>query len=329
MHEFYIGIEIGATKCQASLGKKNGDTLRTKRLSVVLEEGATGILRWLQKDVAELISLASEMEGIVYGIGVGFGGFIESSTGRVLTSVQVGGWQDHRLKDWFENTFGIPTLIRNDTVSGAYGEFVRGSGKGTRVFFYTNIGSGIGGALVLDGVCYDGIGYGAAYLGHTYIPDWTSPISGASRKVEEICSGWAIEKRLRSRGYIANDSLLLNLCGGKLETLTCSMLEEAARRGDSFAVAEIGRIADSLSTGLANVITLFSPERVAIGGGVANMGETLLDPVARLVAERVLVTAKDRYRIVKCVLGEQAVPVGAIILASKLLGRRRVNKKGS
>ena len=324
MEQLLIGIEIGATKCQASLGKESGDTLETKRLKVVLAEGAAGILRWMQKNVAELISVGSEIGGTVAGIGVGFGGFIESSTGRVLTSVQVDGWQNYYLKDWFENTFGIPSLIGNDTVSGAYGEYVRGSGKGTRVFFYTNIGSGIGGALILDGVCYDGMGYGGAYLGHTYIPDWTSAVPGAARKVEDICSGWAIEKRLRSQDYVLRDSLLFDLCGAKPETLTCSMLEEAARSGDVFALAEIGRIADSLSTGLANVITLFSPECVAIGGGVANMGEILLNPVRHLVAEKVLITAKGRYRIVPCVLADQVVPVGAILRAADFLGRRKV-----
>ena len=310
MRELFVGVEIGATKCQASLGNAEGGLLHTRLLSVVLEKGAEGILQWMRRNVAELIAVARSGGDGVASIAVGFGGIIESATGRILTSVQVKGWKDCMLRDWFQGAFGLPTVILNDTVAGGYGEYVRGSGKGTRVFFYTNIGSGIGGCLIIDGRCYDGLGYGAAYFGHTYLPDWTAGMPGARRKVEDLCSGWAIERRLRSEGYVPAGSLLLELCGGRRETLRCAMLGEAARQGDAFALAEIERTADSLATGLSNVITLFSPECVAIGGGVANMGDVLLDPVRRMVAERVFISAKDRYRIVQCALGDQAVPVG-------------------
>ena len=317
MTELFVGIEIGATKCQASLGTAEGELLHTRRLDVILEEGAEGILRWMRQNVAELISTGRDSGDCVRSIAVGFGGIIESATGRILTSVQVKGWKDCMLRDWFQDELGLPTVILNDTVAGSYGEYMRGSGKGTRVFFYSNIGSGIGGALVIDGTCYDGLGYGAAYFGHTYIPDWMAVKPGARRKVEDMCSGWAIERRLRSPGYVPVGSVLLELCGGKRETLRCPMLGEAARQGDAFALAEIERTADSLATGLSNVITLFSPECVAIGGGVANMGDVLLDPVRRFVAERVFISAKDRYRIVQSAFGDQVVLVGSMMYAAR------------
>jgi glucokinase len=135
--------------------------------------------------------------------------------------------------------------------------------------------------------------------------------------VEDLCSGWAIERRLRAQGYVPRESLLLELCGGRRETLSCATLGQAASRGDAFALAEIERIADSLATGLANVVTLFSPDRVSIGGGVGNLGELLLEPVRRYVAQRVFLSAKDRYRIVQCAFGDQAVLVGALLLAAR------------
>ena len=319
MRELFVGVEIGATKCQASLGTAEGELLHTLRLEVVLEEGAQGILAWMRQNVAALISAGRDGGGSVRSIAVGFGGIIESATGRILTSVQVKGWKDCMLRDWYQEAFGLPTSILNDTVAGGYGEYMRGSGKGTRVFFYTNIGSGIGGCLIIDGLCYDGLGYGAAYFGHTYLPDWTAGTPGARRKVEDLCSGWAIERRLRSPGYVPAGSLLLGMCGGRRETLRCAMLGEAARQGDAFALAEIERTADSLATGLSNVITLFSPECVAIGGGVANMGDVLLDPVRRMAAERVFISAEGRYRITQCALGDQAVPVGSVLYAARHL----------
>jgi len=286
---------------------------------VVLEQGAEGILHWMRRNVADLIAVARSGGDSVASLAVGFGGIIESATGRILTSVQVKGWKDCMLRDWFQDAFGLPAVILNDTVAGGYGEYTRGTGRGTRVFFYTNIGSGIGGCLIIDGQCYDGLGYGAAYFGHTYIPDWTAAQPGVRRKVEDMCSGWAVERRLRSPGYVPAGSLLLEMCGGRCEALRCPMLGKAGQQGDAFALAEIERIADSLATGLSNVITLFSPECVAIGGGVANMGDVLLDPVRRMVAERVFISAVDRYRIVQCAFGDQAVPVGSVLYAARHL----------
>ncbi len=317
MADLFIGVEIGATKCQAAIGGPDGRPLRTERLDVVLEDGAEGILRWAERSIGDLVSRQSDLGGRVAGIAVGFGGIIETATGRILTSVQVKGWKDRLLRSWFESTFGLPAVILNDTVAGGYGEYLLGSGRGARIFFYTNIGSGIGGALIREGECYDGQGYGAAYFGHTWIPDWTAGAPGVPRKVEDTCSGWAIERRLRAPGYVPADSLLLELCGGKRERLSCAMLGQAARQGDSFALAEIERTADSLATGLANVITLFSPDRVSIGGGVGNLGELLLEPVRRHVDQRVFLSAKDRYSIVQCTFADQAVLVGALLFAAR------------
>jgi glucokinase len=317
MGDLFIGVEIGATKCQAAIGGPDGRLLCSRRLDVVLEEGAEGILRWVEHAIGDLASREAEFGGRVAGIAVGFGGIIETATGRILTSVQVKGWKDRQLRSWFQSAFGFPTIILNDTVAGGYGEYLLGSGKGSRIFFYTNIGSGVGGAFIRDGRCDDGQGYGAAYFGHTWIPDWTAAAPGVPRKVEDLCSGWSIERRLRGEGYVPPDSLLRELCGGKQETLTCAQLGQAARRGDAFALAEIDRTADSLATGLANVITLFSPDRVAIGGGVGNLGELLLEPVRRRVDERVFLSAKDRYHIVPCAFGDQAVLVGALLFAAR------------
>ena len=93
--------------------------------------------------------------------------------------------------------------MANDTVAGGYAELCRGAGVDARHFFYSNIGSGIGGALFLDRVPYDGLGMGAAYLGHTYVPDWTAEAPGRENKLENLCSGWSIERRLRTPGYVA------------------------------------------------------------------------------------------------------------------------------
>ena len=93
------------------------------------------------------------------------------------------------------------------------------------------------------------------------------------------------------------------------------MLGEAARRGDAFAAAEIDRIARSYAIALSNLLTLVSPDVVAIGGGVANLGDVLLDPIRRYTDERVFISVRGAYRIVPCAFMDAAVPVGAALLA--------------
>jgi glucokinase len=316
MRRLFIGVEIGGSKTQVALGDEKGEVLLLLQERVVLEDGAAGILRWVGEAVGGLIARQREYDGRVVAICVGFGGFIESSTGRVLTSVQVQGWKDVMLRSWFAERFGLPAFIINDTVAGGYGEYHLGSGRGVEHFFYTNIGSGIGGVFILNGEVYDGQGYGAAYFGHTYLPDWTAGEPGVARKVEDLCSGWAIERRLRTPGYVPVDSSLPGLCGGEVGKLTCAMLGQAAQAGDVFALAEIDRIARSFGIGLANVLTLTSLQRVSIGGGVAHLGEVLLAPIRKYADEHVLVTNRGRYDIVRCTFGDAAVLVGAVLYAA-------------
>jgi glucokinase len=309
----YIGVEIGASKVQAALGNSEGTLLYAKKHRVKLEEGAKGILNWLLDEIPEFHIFAAKENKKIQAIGVGFGGIIESARGISLASVQVEGWQNFAVKDWFEKQFGLETLVLNDTVAGGCGEYYCCTDRKASVFFYTNIGSGIGGCLICNGGYFDGSGYGGAYFGHTYIPDWSgSP--GSFIKVETMCSGFGIERRLNSPGYIPEASLLNTLKdGGKI---TCSMLGDAARKGDAFAVEEINRIADSYALGLSNVITLFGASRVVIGGGVAKMGDVLLDPVRQCLEKYVFFSAAGRYTVTQSKLMDNAVLAGAIIAAA-------------
>jgi len=319
MNKLFLGIEIGATKNQIAIGDSKGNILHSRMEKVIVEEGAQGILKWLEQIIPVMLLKEKEFGGKVSAIGVGFGGIIESSTGKILISVQVRGWQDMMLKDWFEDNFNIPATIINDTVTGGYAEYILGTGKGSKQFFYTNIGSGIGGAFFLNGKYYDGLGYGAAYLGHTYIPDWTTAKPGVEKKVEDLCSGWAIEKRLRSEGYVPNNSSLMKLCGGNRKGISCSMLGEAAKKGDEFALSEINRVAKSFGTGLVNVLTLINPDCISIGGGVGKMGDILLNPIRSFVEDHAFISSKGRFKIVECKFSDAAVLVGSILFAANMI----------
>lgn len=313
--KLYLAVEIGGTKQQIAIGNKDGEIIELLQTKMIFKNGAIDILEWLKVNIRDLIN-KNDYKDKVHKIGVGFGGPLESSTGRVLSSLQVPGWENFKLKEWFEENFKLPTEVINDTVAGGFGELICGAGKDSKNFFYTNIGTGIGGGLYIDRKYYDGIGYGASYLGNTLVPDWTSNAKGGYTRMELICSGQSIEKRLGQAGYIPESSLLYEMCKGDLSKVTCVDLSKAVTLGDKFASEELDRIAKSFSIALTNCLALVSPDTITIGGGVAKMGEILFKPIEKHTEALAFIANKNRYKIKASVLMDNAVIVGSILYAA-------------
>jgi glucokinase len=313
--KYIIGVEIGGTKLQVVLGSGDGEILERRRGAVDPARGAEGILAWSEEAVAAIQAIVPK-DGAVDRIGVGFGGPVENRTGRVLTSHQVAGWDGVELKFWLEERFGVPTIVENDANAAGWAEYRLGAGRGTKNFVYCNIGSGIGGALVVDGQLYNGQGFGACEIGHTYVSDWTAATPGAVDKLEHLCSGWSITRRIQSWTGLEPGTPLFEACGGDPTQLTCPMLATAARAGDPVAQGEIGAIAAGVGCALTNVITLLHPEKIALGGGVSLMGEVLLDPIRAYIDRHVYGPYQGTCPLVPCELEEDVVTAGALMLVS-------------
>ena len=312
-----IGIEIGGTKLQAALGSREGKVLALERGAVAPGETAEHILGWFDQAVPGLLKQAENQGAPASGIGVGFGGPIETATGRVVTSHQVKGWDGVRLGEWFSKRFGLPAAVLNDSNAAGWAEYRLGAGRGTRQFFYMNIGTGIGGALIVNERLHDGQGWGAGEIGHSYVPDFGASEPGRPARLEDLCAGPAIERRARALGSLREGSLLHELCGGDAGRITGQMIGEAAGEGDAAALDLLDRTTALLAVAVANVLALFHPERIAVGGGISLMGKVLFDPLRRHVEELAFSPYRGRYEIVPCALGEQVVIQGALLLAGR------------
>jgi glucokinase len=313
----FLGIEIGATKLQFGVGSgMDASLVELARLDVDRAGGAEGIRRQMRETVAPMLQRHS-----IRAIGVGFGGPVDIATGCIVKSHQIDGWDQFPLVDWSREQFGLPMAIVNDTDAGGLAEARFGAGRGRAVVFYTNVGSGIGGALILDGQIYCRGARISAELGHVRPgPEAERP----DQTIESLASGWAITgaAKARLRGGPADPSAVADLmarCNGDLEQLTTIHVSQAATEGNRLALDVFARACRVFGWGIAQVITLLAPDVVVIGGGVSLSDDSIfLTPLRNEVNRYVLPPQLGRFEIVRAELGEEMVVFGALAMAAEL-----------
>ena len=303
----FLGIEIGGTKLQFGVGSADcGELAAFQQAAIRPKDGAEGIQRQIQCMAAPLLQRYD-----VKGIGIGFGGPVDVSAGRIVRSHQIDGWDGFRLVDWCRQTFGLPTSMANDSDMAGLGEARFGAGRGARVVFYSNVGSGIGGALLIDQRVYAGSAGIASEVGHLR-PGLQA--DNARQTVESVASGWAIAAAAQADAHLADK--LQRQKGEPAGSLTGKLVAEAAGAGDEAALAIFSRATQTYGWAMAQVITLLAPEVVVVGGGVPLVGEALFfDPLREQVDRYVYPPLRGSYRIVPAALGEEVVVHGALALA--------------
>ena len=312
----FLGIEIGATKLQLGIGRGDGSpSVAFQRLEVQPLSGAEAIRRQIEAAARPLIETYAPR-----AVGIGFGGPVDAAAGRTVKSHQVEGWDDFPLAQWCRETLGLPARLSNDSDAAGLAEARFGAGRGRRVVFYMNVGSGIGGALVLDGQVYLG-GQGiASELGHL------RPGPQADRPdhtVESLASGFGLAARgraiLEERPHDPAAAALWERCQGDLERLSGRMVVDAAAAGDPLAQDIFHRGLETLGWAIAQAITLVAPEVVVVGGGVPLAGEALFfAPLRREVARYVFPPLAKSYQLVPAALGVEVVVHGALAIAADM-----------
>lgn len=302
-----IGIEIGGTKLQAGVGLHNGKLLSRIRRDIDPSWGGNGIRAQIPSLIEEAISMASCSINDLVGIGVGFGGPIDTTQGCVLLSHQIKGWTNFPLRDWLALHLKLPVTLQNDAKTAGYAEAMLGAGRGLKRIFYITVGSGIGGGFILDGRIDEGQGLGAGEIGHTWVLD---PQTGRPKELEHVASGWSIEKRAKA-------------CMTEVKReVTAIDVYTAAAEGDSLALAVIEESAEALAVGMANVIALLHPERIIIGGGVSLMGPLFWKPLRAKLWQYAFKPFSLSFEVVPAALGEEVVVIGAVLLALEAGNRR-------
>jgi len=300
-----IGIEIGGTKLQIFLGNMNMEIIRKSLINVGEIKSADNIRGKIEHVIQEFLEIDN-----VCGIGVGFGGPIDYKTGTIAASHQVKGWSGVNLRRWIEGISGLPVQVENEANTAALAEALHGSGKTYDKVFYVTLGSGVGGGYVINKEIYHGLAPGESEIGHMRYDK-----TGAT--FESLCSGWAVDKKLR--GYISANpkSKLAEIVGAKTNS-EAKFIGKAIQAGDSGAKAIMEETAEDLAFGLSHIIHLFHPEIIILGGGLSLTGELLRQSVASYIPGFVMNAFHPVPEICIAELGEDVVALGALLLAQKI-----------
>ena len=305
LRETFLSIEIGGTKLQIVAGDAAANLVERRRFTVDPAQGGAGIRRQLEEALPALVTQWQPA-----AIGVGFGGPVDWKTGCICRSHQVAGWSDFPLGEWLHQLTNLPVSVENDSNAATLGEALRGAGVGLDPVFYFNMGSGVGGGLAVDRRIYHGARPGEAEFGHLRL-------DRAGAIVEDRCSGWAVDARIRALRQSEPASLLGRLIGDQTGGES-RHLAAALSGGDAAARRILNEISGDLAFALSHAVHLFHPEVVVMGGGLSLVGEPLRAAVAAELDRFVMEAFKPCPPVRLAALGEDAVPVGALLLAQAI-----------
>ncbi|MGC6173387.1 ROK family protein [Lacrimispora sp. 38-1] len=314
--KYYIGIDLGGTNIAAGLVGEDG-TLFT-RLSVPTRSGRSAME--IVQDMADLAKKAAEEGNVsweeIEAVGLGVPGTANKETGMVEYANNLG-FYDEPVVSMMEKVLpGKKIRFDNDANAAAWGEYTAGSGKGTNSMLAVTLGTGVGGGIILDGKLYEGINFAAGEFGHFTIERNGIPCNcGRKGCFEAYASATALISQTKAAMLENPQSVLWELCGGEIDHVEGKTLFDGVRRQDETALFVFDRYIEYLAAGLLDLINIFQPELICIGGGISKAGDLLLDPLKRIIdQEDYARTSKRRTRIAAARLDNAAGLIGAALL---------------
>lgn len=287
----HLGLDLGGTNVKAVILERDDDDFEIVSTDSVETEAVGG-----PDAVTENLIDAGQraMARVkIDNIGLGVPGHFDSGTGQVLLFPNLpGDWRGFPLRRRVEDALRLPTRMINDARAFTLAEGTLGAGRGCSNVACITLGTGVGGGLMIDGRLHRGAFGVAGELGHqTVLPD--GPLCGCGNR-------GCVEVLVRADVLASN--------AGRA---TASAVFDGARDGDIRCIAAVSQMADFLGIGLANVVTLFGPERIVVGGGIAEAGDLVLGPIEAAVKRRVTLVPTESIDIVPAAFGRFAGAVGA------------------
>jgi len=306
-----IGVDIGGTKILAGVVDEKGTILDSVKVSTPENSDQTA------DAIAEAVrKVRADHE--IGAVGLGAAGFIDADRATVLFAPNVS-WVNEPLKTRIEERIGLPVVVENDANAAAWGEAKFGAAAGHDDVVVITVGTGIGGGLILGGRLYRGrFGIGGEPGHYRVVPDGRPCGCGNRGCFEQYASGNALVRAARERAAAAPGRAkdLLAFGDGTVEGIQGSHVTEAARAGDTIALAAFNEIADWLGQGMSDIAALLDPSAFVLAGGVSEAGDLLRAPAAEAYRRKLAGKGHRPYaQVLTATLGPDAGLIGAADLA--------------
>jgi glucokinase len=318
-----LAADIGGTKIITAIIAGDGRIIAEDRHLTLAGAGVQAVKDRLFSAVDSLLA-RNQMEPSRLGaISLAAAGAIDSGKGLVTLSPNLPGWHDVPLRDIIFKRYGVETFLVNDTNAAALGEHRFGVGRGVSYLVMLTLGTGVGGGIIINGEMYVGACGSAGELGHMVI-DVNGPECACGNRgcLEQLASGTAIAREAIRRIRQGEKSSLAEMVEGKVEDVSAEKVEVAARNGDKMSLDVLARTSQYLGVGMTNIVNIFNPEMIVLGGGVAKMGDLLIEPARRVVAEKAFPVSARAVHIITAQLGDEAGVYGAAAFAFEQRARR-------
>ncbi len=302
----FIGVDLSGKTMRAALVTDDGRLLERREAPLSRDN--------LTAQVARLVTELRDVQPNTEAIGVGVRGLVNPRTDSVYISTDLPSVVHGDFHPELTAATGLRIELWNDANAAAYGEYKVGAGRGSRDMFYVTIGTGIGGAIILDGKLWFGASGFAGEFGHITIDaEGDECVCGNTGCLETVASAPNIVRRANERLYRDNTSSLSKLALNR--DFTAADIAREAINGDDFALLMIERTGKYIGAAVASVINLLNIERIILGGGVMEAGELILNAIIREAGRRSFQPCFEATQIATAALGTDAVTIGAAMLA--------------
>ena len=314
MSRYSVGVDLGGTNITIALVDMKGKIKNKVKISTQIDKNPNFVMKTIIENI-KLIIKDIPLKQII-GIGVGAAGQIDHARGIIQFSPNLH-WRNVPIVREIKKKINLPVSLDNDANVACFGEFLFGAGRGAKHIICVTLGTGVGGGIIIDGKIYRGANGSAGEIGHiTVHANGRKCNCGNHGCMEAYVGAPHIKERAIEKIKSGRHSIVVKLVNGSLAKITPKILEEAALYKDRLALEiweETGRY---LGIGIASLINIFNPEKIVIGGGVANAGKFIFDPLCRTIQERALPIASQDTKVVRAKLGEEAGVIGAAMLVS-------------
>ena len=314
MKKYRVGVDIGGTNVKIALVDFDGKIIYSNTVPTRAEMGYEAGVNNIKQAIKELMSETGADAKTIEAIGFGLPGQIDYKEGIVKNLPNIPGWVNIPLAKIIEDEFSIPTRLDNDVRCAALGELNFGAGKGCENLICITVGTGIGSGIVLNGKLVRGASNAAGEIGHIKMDMTGGPLCGCGDYgcFEAYASGPAIVTMAKE--YISGGKSAKYKEMATDGIITPYIVAQAALQGDAVSIQIFKQMGKIIGTGLSSVINLLNPEKIIIGGGVADAGEILLDPIRKTILDRAMPIQANAVQIVPAQLANTAGVIGASLL---------------